>query len=110
MLVRIRPPRDGVLLEDHDLVAERQQVVGDRQRRGTGADAGDALAIILRRRLRQPRRDVVAQVGGDALQPADGDRLFLDPTAPAGRLAGPIADAPEDAGEDIRLAIDHVGV
>ena len=98
------------LLEDHDLVADRQQVVRDGERRRAGADAGDALAVLLRRRLRQPRRDVVAQVRGDALQAADRDRLFLDPPAPAGRLARPVADAPEDAREHVRLAVDDVGV
>ena len=50
------------------------------------------------------------QVGRDALQPADRHRLVLDPAAPAGRLAGPVADAPEDAREDVGLAVQHVGV
>ncbi len=54
--------------------------------------------------------DVVAMVGGDALQAADGDRLGFDALAATGRLAGPVADAPEDAGKDIRMAVDHVGV
>ena len=49
MLVRIRPPGVAVLLEDRDLVAERHQIVGDGERGGTGADAGDALAVLLRR-------------------------------------------------------------
>ena len=35
----------GVLLEDRDFVAERRQVVGDRERGRAGADAGDALAV-----------------------------------------------------------------
>ena len=39
------------LLEDRDLVAERHQVVGDGQRRRTGADERDLLAVLLRRRL-----------------------------------------------------------
>ena len=54
--------------------------------------------------------DIVAMVRGDALQAADGDRLFFDAPAPAGRLAGPVADAPEDAGEDVGMAVHHVGV
>ena len=41
------------LLEDHDFVAERQQVVGDRERRRTRADARDALAVLLPRDRRQ---------------------------------------------------------
>ena len=38
-----------VLLEDDHLVAERHEVVRDRERRGPGADAGDALAVLLAR-------------------------------------------------------------
>ena len=48
----------AVLLEDRDLVAERHQVVGDRERGRAGADAGDALAVLARGRLRQPVGDV----------------------------------------------------
>ena len=76
----------------------------------TGADAGDALAVLQLWDLRQPVADVVAMIRGDALQPADRDRLLLDAAAPAGRLAGPVADAPEDRREHVRLAIHHVGV
>ncbi len=36
----------AVLLEDRDLVAQRHQVVGDRERGAAGADAGDALAVL----------------------------------------------------------------
>ena len=49
-------------------------------------------------------------IGGDALQPADRDRLAVDAAAAAGRLARPVAGAAEDAGKDVRLAVDHVGV
>ena len=51
-----------------------------------------------------------AGVGGDALQAADRDRVLLHTAAPAGRFARPVAGAPEDAGEDVRPPIDHVGV
>ena len=67
-------------------------------------------------RLGQARRDVVLVVGGHALQAADRHRLglgrvlFLDPSAPAGRLAGPVAGAAEDAGEHVGHPVDHVGV
>ena len=54
--------------------------------------------------------DVVLEVGGDALQAADRDRLVLDAAAPAGRLARPIAGPPENAGKDVRLPVDHIGV
>ena len=62
------------------------------------------------RRRRQAAADVVLVVGGDALQPADRDRLGLDPSAPAGRLAGPVAGPAEDAGEDVGVPVDHIGV
>ena len=44
------------LLEDLDLIAERQQVIGDGERCGTGADQRDAFAVLL---FREP-------VGGGA--------------------------------------------
>jgi hypothetical protein len=48
--------RHRELLEYRDLVAQRQQVVRDGERCGTRADAGDALAVLLARRLGQQRR------------------------------------------------------
>ena len=98
------------LLEDRDLVAERTQVVRDRERRAATADQRHLLAVTLRRRLRQSIRDIVPVIGGDAFQPADRDRLVLDAATPARRLAGSVADAPEDAREYVRLAILHVSI
>ena len=98
------------LLEDHDLVAERQQVVGDRERRRPGADAGDTLAVLLRRHDRQAVDDRILVIRRDALQAADRHRLVLDAPAAAGRLAGPVAHTAEDAREDVRLPVDDVGV
>ncbi len=60
--------------------------------------------------LRQAVADVVLVVGGDALQAADRHRLLLDPSAPAGRLAGAVAGAPENPRKHVRLPVDHVGV
>ena len=51
-----------------------------------------------------------ALVGGDALEPADRDRLAVDAAAAAGRLARAVAGAAEDAREDVRLAVEQVGV
>jgi hypothetical protein len=56
------------------------------------------------------RPDVVLEVGGDALEAADGHRFLVHPAAPAGRLAGAVADAAENARKDIRPPVDHVGV
>jgi len=40
--------RARVLVEDGDVVAERSEVARDGERRGPGADAGDALAVFFR--------------------------------------------------------------
>src|SRR5262249_55484227 len=63
-------------------------------------------------------RDFVGllQVRGDSLQPADRDRLglgevlVLDAAAPAGGLAGAIAGASQDSGENVRLPVDEIRV
>ena len=116
------PARLGVALEHDAVVAERSEVARDRQRRGARADERDALAVLRRRGLGQPRANVVLVVGRHPLQPADGDRFglevrlavldraFLDATAAAGRLARAIAGASEDAGEDVRFPVDEIGV
>src|SRR5690606_23940730 len=84
------------------------------ERRGTRADTGDALAVLHRRRAWQAFTDIglvlVATIGGDALQAADGHRLRFDAPAATGGLAGPVADAAENAGEDVGGAVDQVGV
>ncbi len=103
MLMRISPPGSAELLEDHDLVAERHEVVGDGERGRSGADERDALAVLLAGAFGRQVADIVALVGGDALEPADGDRFAVDASAPAGRLAGAVAGAPEDAREDVRF-------
>ena len=95
---------------DDNVVAERGKVAGDGERGGSGADQGDALAVSRRWRLRQAVADVGLVVGGDALQPADRDRLVLDPDAAAGRLARPVAGPPENPGKDVGGPVDHVGV
>ncbi len=53
---------------------------------------------------------VLLEVGGDALEAADRDGLLLDAAAAAGGLAGAVAGAAENAGKDVRLPVDHVGV
>ena len=50
-----QPARLVQLFENRDFVAERQQIVGDRERRRTGADAGDALAVFSARESRGSR-------------------------------------------------------
>ena len=60
--------------------------------------------------LRQQSAHVVAMIGGDALQAADRDRLVFDAAAAARRLARAVADAAENAGKDVRLTVDQVGL
>ena len=100
----------GSAVENAHLIAGQRQVAGHGQRRGAGADTGDALAVLGRRRLRQPLGEIVLEVGRNALQAADGDRFLVNAAAPAGRLAGTVAHAPENSREHVRPPVDHVGV
>src|SRR5690606_7973502 len=95
---------------DHALVAERQQIVRDRERRGSRADQRDALTVSSRGRLRQPARDVAAPIGCGTLQATDGNRLLLDPAASAGRLAGTVADPTENARENVRPPVEEISI
>src|SRR5262249_23292618 len=95
---------------DHALVAERREVVRDREGRAAGPDQRDALAVLRVRRLRQARAHVAAIVRRDALQAADRDGLLLDSAAPACGLARAGANATQYPREDVRLAIEHVRV
>ena len=54
-------------------------------------------------------RDVVAMIGSDALQSADGHGLLFDAAATAGGFAGPVADPAQNSGKHVGLAIHHVG-
>ena len=78
-------PRVGV--EHGDFVADRGEIARDGQRGGPGADAGDPLAVaFVGGAFGRRSGDVALVVGGDALEPADGDRLLLR-RARAGRRA-----------------------
>ena len=112
------PPAFAVAVEHRHLIAERREIARHRQRgRARRRRTRCACRSSAAARLRQMLGDVVVlEVGGDALQAADRDRLglgglrLLDAAAPAGRLARAVAGAAEDAGEDVRLPVDHVGV
>ena len=105
-----QPAGRAPFFEDGDFVAERHEIARDRQRGRPGADAGDAFAVLEAGSFGQESADVVAIIGGDALQTADGDRFSFDPPAATRRFAGSVADAPEYAGEDVGLTIDQIGV
>src|SRR5690606_40287210 len=102
--------RRAPLLEHRDLVTERHEIVGDRERGGAGSDAGDALAVLSLGSLRQVGAYIVAMICCDAFQAADRHRLFLHPAAAARRLTRTIADAPENAWKHVRFAVDQIGV
>src|SRR6516164_3194782 len=99
-----------ILVEDDAMIAKRSKVARYGERRRSAAHERDAFAVLDGRGTRQAAADVVFEVGGDALETADRNRVLLNASAPAGRLAWPIARAPENAGKHIRLPIDHVGI
>ena len=67
-------------------------------------------AVLFLRYQRETIRDVRFIVSGNSFQSTYGDRFFFDSSASARRLAGTIASASEDAGEYIRLSVDHIGI
>jgi hypothetical protein len=102
------PPESG--FEHHALIAHRCKVPRHGERGWAAAHERDALAVFGCGRLGQAGADIILEVGGDALEPADRDRFFLDTAAPARRLARAVAGATEHAREYIRFPVDHVGV
>ena len=55
-------------------------------------------------------RDFAAQIGGDALQPADRDGSRFETASSARGLAGTVARSAEDRRENVRFPVDHVGL
>src|SRR5690606_30166800 len=84
--------------------------VRHRERGATGAYASDALAVLDLGNLWQARRDLVAMIRRDTLEPANGDGLALHPAAPARRLARPVADAAENAGKHVGMPVHQVRI
>src|SRR5690606_37004825 len=74
------------------------------------ADQRDALAVLLGGRARQPVADVFAQVRGNALEPADRNRLAVHARAAARGLARAVARAAQDPREHVRLPVHHVRI
>src|SRR5258708_14775898 len=100
-----------MLVERREVVAERRQIGCDGEGGGAGADADDALAILLLGGARHALLDVVdlLVVGGDALESADGDRLgvrlvlFLVAAPAPRRLPPTVAGAAHEPRENLRL-------
>src|SRR5215831_8563874 len=103
-------PRLRVAIEHHAGVAERRKIARDRERGRATAHERNALAILACGSAWQAHLDVVFEIGGDALEAADRDRLLLDATAPARRLTGPVASAAKHPGKHVRFPVDHIGV
>src|SRR5581483_7598880 len=89
---------------------ERHQVISDAERCRARADARAAFAVLLFWNFRKQMPDLASQVGRDSLEAADCYGLSVEPSTSAGRLAWPVACASEDAREDVRVPVDHVGV
>ena len=96
-----------VRIEHHQLVAERRQVACDGQRGGASADQRDSLAVRPFGRPGQTVADIALVVGGHTLQAADRYRLLFYPATAAGWLAGAVAGAAKNAGEDVGVPVDH---
>lgn len=103
-----QPAGLALLLEDGDFVAERPQIVRDRQRSRSRSDQRDALAVGLRGRLGQQMRNLALEIGSNALEPANRNRIRLEPSAPASRFARPVTSAPQDGRKNIRFPVHHV--
>ena len=105
-----------ILVEQNDLVSERGKVAGDSERRRPCTDAGDTSAVHRHPPPRHATVNVVLEVGGDALQPANCDRLrtrglvFLNAAPATSGFARAVAGTSKDPGEYIRMPIDHVGI
>ena len=54
--------------------------------------------------------DVGLEVCGDAFESADGNWLFLNSAASAGRLTRTITGSAQDARKNIGMPVDHVGI
>ncbi len=102
--------RGLVLLEDHHVVAEGHQVVGDGQRRRPRSDADDSPSVLAGRDQGQPVGDIAPQIGGDAFEPADGHWGAVDASPAARGLTGTIAGPAENPREHVGLAVGHVRV
>ena len=109
----------GLLLafKHRDLIALGGQIARHGQRSRARADAGNLLAIAWQWYRHHGAHAVGALVvGRNAFEPANRDRLglgkifFLDPSSPAGRLAGPVASTAQNAREYIADPVDHIGV
>src|ERR1700686_7826 len=96
-------------IEHRAVIAERRQVARDGERGGATTDDRNTLAVF-RSGPRHPVFDVILEVGGDALQPADRDRSVLDAAAAARGFARTIAGPSQNSRKYIRFPIDHVGV
>ena len=109
--VRIMPPACGSSSNTTHVVAERQQIARDgRARRGRRRPARCACRSSARRGLGRRARMSSLLSAATRLRRQIATGSLLDAAAPAGRLAGPVAGAPENAGKHVRIPIDHVGV
>ena len=105
-----QPARPVELLKNRDRVSERKQIVGNGQRGRTRADAGYTLAVFCFGNRRQQIGDFSSMIRRDALQTANRHRLAVQAPAAASGLARPVASAPQNRREDVRLPVQHIGL
>src|SRR5687768_9655578 len=91
-----------------NFISERCKIACDGQTRRSGSDQGDLFAVRFERSLRHQVFDFVFVIGGDTLQAADRDRLFVDAPAAACRFTRAITCPTEDPWEYVRVPVDHV--
>ena len=115
--VRIMPPALASPSNTVTSIAERREVArhgerrrARRRRRRCACRSSSPALRAGARGCRPCSRRRRASGGRSRPARACSALLFLDAAAPAGGLAGPVAGAPEDAGEDVGLPVDHVGV
>ena len=107
--------RFRLAIKHRDVIAERRQIAGNGERRGSRADARDALAIFRGQRGHSTAY-VVFHVGGNPFESTDRNRfgsrtvVLFYATASARGLARTVTGAPQNAGEHVRRPVDHVGV
>lgn len=102
-------PRWLIVVEIH-LVSQRREISRYRKRGRAASDECNFFAVLSLRYLGQTIKDRRFVIGCDALESADRHRFFFDPTSSAGRLARSITGTAKNAGEYVRLPIDHVSV
>jgi len=96
------------IVQDRDVIAKCGEIARNGQRGGAGPDAGNVLVVFVGWLRRQLIANITLEICGDALQPADRDRILFDTATPARRFAGAIADAAEDSRKYVASPVEQI--